>query len=194
MQDSYSLSSFDISRNLVASGVYSLPFGRGERFGARWNRGLDTLLGGYQLNGIFSVHNGTPLAFSANNVANIFNPGERPNSNGQNASLGGSVESRLSKYFNTANFSQPATYTFGQMSRTSGYLRNPGLRNLDVSLFKQFAVTERAKAVLRGEAFNVFNTPAFSGPDTGVSSATFGVITSQANSPRQLQVALKILF
>ena len=194
MQDSYSLSSFDVSRNLVVSGVYSLPFGRGERFGANWNRLVDTLLGGYQLNGIVSAHNGTPLAFSANNVANIFNPGERPNSNGQNASLGGSVESRLQKYFKTANFSQPATYTFGNMSRTSGYLRNPGLQNLDISLFKQFAVTERVKAVLRGEAFNAFNTPAFSGPNTSVSDPNFGVITSQANSPRQLQVALKILF
>jgi hypothetical protein len=194
MQDSYSLSSFDISRNLVVSGVYSLPFGRGERFGSNWNRLVDTLLGGYQLNGIFSAHNGTPLAFSANNVANIFNPGERPNWNGQNASLGGSMYSRLDKYFNTANFSQPAIYTFGNMSRTSGYLRNPGLRNLDISVFKQFTVTERFKAVLRGEAFNAFNTPAFSGPSTSMLDANFGKITSQANSPRQLQVALKILF
>ncbi len=194
-QDSYSLSTFDISRNLVVSGVYSLPFGHGERFGNNWNRVVDAILGGYQFNGIFSAHNGTPLAFSASNVANIFNPGERPNWNGQNASLGGSVESRLNKYFNTAAFSQPATYTFGNMSRTSGYLRNPGLRNLDISLFKQFSVTERFKAVLRGEAFNAFNTPAFSGPDTNVSSATFGGnISSQVNSPRQIQVALKILF
>ncbi len=194
MQDSYSLSTFDISRNLVVSGVYSLPLGRGERFGSNWNRWMDALLGGYQVNGILSAHNGTPLALSANNVANIFNPGERPNTNGENAKLGGSVESRLSKYFNTADFSQPVTYTFGNMSRTSGYLRNPGLRNLDFSLFKQFTVTERLRAELRGEAFNAFNTPAFSGPDAGVSDPTFGVITSQANSPRQIQVALKLLF
>jgi len=192
--DSYSLSTFDVSRNLVVSGVYSLPFGRGQQFGAHWNRLVDALLGGYQLNGIFSAHNGNPLAFSATNVANIFNPGERPNYNGQNAKLGGSVESRLTKYFNTANFSQPATYTFGNMSRTSSYLRSPGLRNLDISLFKQFAVTEQVKAELRGEAFNAFNTPAFSAPDTGVSDATFGQITSQSNASRQIQVALKILF
>jgi hypothetical protein len=55
-------------------------------------------------------------------------------------------------------------------------------------------VTERLRAELRGEAFNAFNTPAFSGPDAGVSDPTFGVITSQANSPRQIQVALKLLF
>ncbi len=194
VDDSYSLSTFDVSRALVFSGVYSLPFGRGQRFGSQWNRFVDALLGGYQLNGIFSAQTGTPLAFSANNVANIFNPGERPNSNGQNATLGGRVENRLNKYFNTADFSQPEIYTFGNMSRTSGYLRNPGSRNLDVSLFKQFAVTEKIKTELRGEAFNAFNTPVFAGPNTGVSSATFGEVTSQSNSPRQIQIALKILF
>ncbi|WP_213805599.1 TonB-dependent receptor [Granulicella sp. dw_53] len=194
VQDSYSLSSFDISRNLVISGVYNLPFGRGQQFGSHWNRLVDTLFGGYGINGIFSAHNGTPLAFSANNVANIFNPGERPNSNGQNASIGGRVEDRLSKYFNTATFSQPATYTFGNMSRTSGYLRNPGLRNLDVSVSKEFFEAERVKAVLKVEAFNAFNTPAFSGPVTNVADPNFGVVSAQSNSPRQLQVGLKILF
>jgi hypothetical protein len=59
--------------------------------------------------------------------------------------------------------------TLGNMSRTSGYLRNPGLKNLDVSISKQFTVTERVMTELRGEAFNAFNTPAFSGPNTSVS-------------------------
>nr|WP_162539353.1 TonB-dependent receptor [Granulicella sp. WH15] len=194
IQDSYSLSTFDVSRNLVISGVYKLPIGRGELFGNSWNRFVDALFGGYQFNGIFSAHNGNPLAFSANNVANILNPGERPNSNGQNASLGGRVEDRLNRYFNTSNFSQPAIYTLGNMSRTSGYLRTPGLRNFDLSVFKEFAVTDRVRTELRGEAFNAFNTPQFAGPDTGVSDATFGVISSQANSPRQIQIALKIRF
>ena len=194
MQDSYSLSTFDVPRILVVSSVYSLPFGRGERFGAHWNRWVDALLGGYQFNGIFTTSKGTPLAFSANNVANIFNPGERPNWNGKNASIGGRVENKLTKYFNTADFSQPATYTFGNMSRTSGYLRNPGAINLDASIFKQFTVTGKVKLELRGEAFNLSNTPVFSGPDVGVSDTTFGTITSQANSPREIQVAAKILF
>jgi hypothetical protein len=194
MQDSYSLSTFDVPRILVVSGVYSLPFGRGERFGANWNRWIDALLGGYQFNGIFTTSKGTPLAFSANNVANIFNPGERPNWNGQNASIGGSVKNKLTKYFNTADFSQPATYTFGNMSRTSGTLRNPGAINLDASIFKQFAVTGKIKLELRCEAFNVSNTPVFSGPDVGVSDTTFGAITSQANTPREVQIAAKILF
>ena len=194
MQDSYSLSTFDVSQNLVVSGVYSLPFGRGERFGNSWNHWMDALLSGYQMNGIISVNDGVPLAFSASNVANILNPGERPNSNGRNAKLGGRVEDRLTKYFDTSVFSQPATYTFGNVSRTSGYLRAPGVHNVDLSVFKQFAVTEKIKTELRGEAFNAFNTPIFAAPDVVVSDANFGVITAQANSPRQVQIALKILF
>jgi hypothetical protein len=193
-QDSYALSTFDVSRNLVISGLYKLPFGHGEHFGNSWNRLVDGLLGGYQINGIISAHNGNPLAFSANNVANILNPGERPNSNGQNASIGGSTEGRLNRYFNISDFSQPATYTLGNMSRTSGYLRSPGLRNLDFSIFKEFSVTERVKTELRGEAFNAFNTPQFGAPDTGVSDASFGVISTQINTPRQIQVAAKIRF
>jgi hypothetical protein len=194
MQDSYSLSTFDIPRNLVVSAVYSLPFGRGERFGAHWNRLVDAIFGGYQVNGIYSAHNGTPIAMSANNVANIFNPGERPNYNGKDARIPGRVENKLSKYFNTADFSQPATYTFGNMSRTSGYLRNPSLTNLDISAFKQFSMGGGVKTEIRAEAFNAFNTPVFSGPDAGVSDTTFGQITSQYNSPRDVQVAVKILF
>lgn len=193
-QDSYSLSTFDISRNLVISGVYGLPFGRGQRFGSHLNRWGDAIFGGYQLNAIITAHNGLPLAFSASNVANILNPGERPNWNGRDPRLHGRAEDKLNAYFNTADFSQPATYTLGNMSRTHGYLRGPGVRNFDLSAFKDFAVHEDLKAEFRFEAFNAFNTPQFSNPNTTVSGGTFGVISSQANSPRQLQVALKLLF
>lgn len=193
-QDSYGLSTIDVSRNLVASFVYALPFGRGQLVGSKWGRFTDALLGGYQVSGIFSAHTGNPLGFSANNVANIFNPGERPNWNGQNARLSGTVESRLNKYFNTADFSQPATYTYGNMSSTSGYLRSPGYRNLDASLMKSFNMVRESKLELHAEAYNIFNTPQFGPPNTSVTSTSFGVIGSQINFPRQIQLAAKIVF
>ena len=189
-----SLSTFDVSRRFVASLTYNLPFGRGRQFGADWNGLTDAFAGGWQVNGIFSWQNGNPLALSASNVANIFNPGERPNSNGQNASLGGSVESRLNRYFNTALFSQPAPYTLGNVSRTLPDVRTPPARNLDMSLFKNFTLGEHLTMEFRVEAFNAFNTPVFGGPNTSVTSSSFGVITSQANAARQLQVGLKLLF
>ena len=193
-QDSYGLSTMDVSKNFVTSFVYALPFGHGQQWGSSWNRFTDALLGGYQVSGIFTAHTGNPLAFSASNVADIFNPGERPNWNGQNARLSGSVESRLSKYFNTADFSQPATYTYGNMSSTSGYLRSPGYRDLDVSLMKSFTLVRESRLEFHAEAYNAFNTPQFGPPNTSVTSSSFGVIGSQINSPRQIQLAAKVLF
>ena len=73
-------------------------------------------------------------------------------------------------------------------------IRNDGVYNWDLSLFKDFRITERVKIQFRGEFLNAFNTPRFSGPNTSVTSSTFGAITSQANAPRQIQFGLKLLF
>jgi hypothetical protein len=80
------------------------------------------------------------------------------------------------------------------MSPRQADIRNDGMYNWDLSLFKDFQVVERLKLQFRAEALNAFNTPRFSGPNTSVTSSTFGVITSQANSPRQVQLGLKLLF
>jgi hypothetical protein len=73
-------------------------------------------------------------------------------------------------------------------------IRTPGLKNVDVSLFKHFALPEKLTLEFRAESFNAFNTPVFSGPNTSVTSSSFGSISSQANAPRQTQLALKLLF
>ncbi len=83
---------------------------------------------------------------------------------------------------------------FGNVSPRLPDVRSDGVRNFDISLFKDFAVSERFRFQLRGEALNAFNTPRFGGPNTSVTSGSFGVITSQANSPRQIQLGLKLLF
>jgi hypothetical protein len=190
----WSLSTIDVSKRLVVSGVYELPFGRKRHWGNNWNRATNLFLGGWQANGIFTAQTGTPLALSASNVANIFNPGERPNNNGQSAALSGSVQDRLNQYFNTSVFSQPANYTLGNVARTLPDVRSPGLAGIDFSLFKNFAITERWSLEFRAESFNLTNTPQFSPPNTTVTSTSFGVISSQLNTPRQNQFALKLLF
>jgi hypothetical protein len=190
----WSLSTADVSQRFVTSFVYSLPFGRGRRFGAHWNGFVDGVLGGWQTNGILTAQTGAPVALSASSVCQIFCSGERPNSNGQNAALSSSVVNRLNEYFNVADFSQPAAYTFGDVSRTLPNIRNPGLVNLDFSLFKSFRLTEKVRLEFRAETFNAFNSVQFGGPNGSVSSSSFGVITSQANTPRQNQLALKVLF
>jgi len=68
------------------------------------------------------------------------------------------------------------------------------LKNHDLSLFKDFQIVERVRLQLRAEALNAFNTVRFGGPNTSVTSSSFGQITMQANAPRQMQLGLKILF
>jgi len=194
MQGEKAVSANDISRALVVSAVYNLPFGRGQKFGSGWNRFEDALFGGWQFNGILTEQTGFPLAVSTQNTSNSGNSVLRPNNNGQNATLNGPIINRLGGYFNTSVFSQPAPFTFGNTGRTLPNVRAPGLHNLDFSLFKSFRVTERLRAELRGEAFNLLNQVVFSAPNTVLTSGQFGVISNQSNTPREIQVALKLVF
>jgi len=198
-QDSYNirgdrgLASIDIAHRFVVSYLYELPFGKGRKFGASAPGVVDAIIGGWQFNGITSFQSGTPLSITANNTAGIFNPLTRPNTNGRDANLSGPVHERLTRYFDTSVYTQPAAFTFGNAGPTVN-IRNDGIKSFDLSLFKQFSPIERMRVQFRVEALNAFNTPRFGGPNTGVTSSTFGVISSQANSPRQLQFGLKLLW
>ncbi|MFN7926243.1 MAG: hypothetical protein U0Q16_39460 [Bryobacteraceae bacterium] len=68
------------------------------------------------------------------------------------------------------------------------------MRNFDLSLFKDFKPVERVVVQFRAEFLNAFNTPRFGGPNTSVTSGSFGIISSQANAPRQIQFGLKMLW
>jgi hypothetical protein len=178
---------------LIMSYLYELPFGRGRAFGANAPAAVNWLIGGWQANGMVSFISGSFLTVSASNTAGIFGTNTWALNNGQSAKLTGPVVERLEKYFDTSVFSQPAPFTFGNV-RTLPDVLSPGTRNFDLSLFKEFRPTERVRAQFRSEFLNAFNTPRFGGPTTGVTSSSFGRITSQGNSPRQLQFGLKFLW
>ncbi len=198
-QDSYNLrasrglATIDIAHRFVVSYLYELPFGKGRKFGGSAPGVLDAFIGGWQFNGITTFQSGTPLNITANNTAGLFNPLTRPNTNGNNPNLSGKVDQRLNRYFDTSVYSQPAAFTFGNVGPTVN-IRNDGIKNFDLSLFKQFRPLERLAVQFRVEALNAFNTPRFGSPNTSVTSTTFGQITSQANAPRQLQFGLKLLW
>lgn len=194
MRASRSLADYDIAHRFVVSYIYELPFGRGRKFGADWNAFTNAVLGGWQVNGFTTFQSGTPLSISGNNVAGIFNPRGLANNNGKSAKLEGDVHDRLLRYFDTSVFSQPAAFTFGNTQPTSPDLRGHSVRNWDLSVFKDFRLTERYRLQFRTEAFNAFNTVRFGNPNTSVTSNQFGQISTQANSPRQIQFALKLLF
>lgn len=194
MRASRSLADYDIAHRFVVSYIYELPFGKGRRFGSSWHPAVNTVLGGWQINGFTNYQTGTPLSITGNNVAGIFNPRGLANNNGKSAKLSGDIHDRLLRYFDTSVFSQPASFTFGNTQPTSPDLRSPGIRNWDLSIFKDFDLTERLRLQFRAEAFNAFNTVRFGSPNTSVTSNQFGQISTQANSPRQIQFGLKLYF
>jgi hypothetical protein len=91
-------------------------------------------------------------------------------------------------------FSQPGAFSFGNAGATFPLLRTDSVRNLDLSLFKHFALGGRVRLQARVEAFNALNRVQFGAPNTSVTSSSFGVVTSQANTPRQLQFGVKVLW
>jgi Carboxypeptidase regulatory-like domain len=191
----YAVTSYDVRQRFIVSYIYDLPFGRGRMFANHMSRAEDIILGGWQVNGITTLQGGNPLQISAsNNLSNFNFQTLRANTNGQNASLHGDIHQRLNKYFNTADFSQPAPFALGSGPAYYDGLRGPGLNSTDLSLFKEFSTFERLKVQFRAEAYNTVNHVQFGNPDTGVTDASFGQITSQANSPRQVQFGLKLLF
>ena len=193
LQAERAVSEADISQQLVISHTLELPFGKGKHFLSGANGVLNLLVGGWSVNGTITLVTGYPLALTSTGNSGTFSGVLRPNSTGKSGELSGSVESRLNRYFDIAQFTIPATFTFGNVSRTLPDVRSPGRRNYDLALQKQVVVREPFSVLFRAEAFNLTNTPYFYGPGTGLGTGTFGII-SASSGERQVQLALKVLF
>ncbi len=191
-----SLNAFDNPQRLVVSYNAELPFGNGKR----WSTGMPVvkpLISGWEVNGIYTAESGTPLFLSTSaNLTNSFGGGSRPNNNGQSAKLTGDPRSRLNQWFNTADFSQPAAFTFGNTARTLPDVRDHGTNNFDIGLVKnnRFLRDGRMNLQFRAEFFNAFNRVRFGDPGLTYGTTTFGVVTSQVNTPRLVQFALKLVY
>ncbi len=191
-----SVSQYDIPHVVQFSYVYQLPVGRGKQFGGNWNGAVDAFLGGWQTNGIWRFDDGMPIALGLSTSRAL------PTYGGQRPNLVGPLTRNtgadwLNQYFaNPANAVTPPPFTVGNAPREVATARVPGTSTSALSMFKQFALPlhEGSKLEFRAEAFNALNHPQFSGPNVTVGSSAFGKVTSQANSPRQVQLGLKLYF
>jgi hypothetical protein len=205
----YSKSSFDVPNRAVVSYTLTLPFGRGRALLGNANGFVDRLVNDWTLNGIATFQDGFPIAFQdstvnsleANFAAGNAGPGlpagvTRPNyTPGCNRVIDGSPLAKLSKYFNTSCFSAPAAYQFGNEPRVDPVLRAQGIDNFDLSVGKKVGITERTSFEFRAEAFNVFNRVQFAPPTAQADvPSTFGVVSSQVNQPRLLQLSGRVNF
>jgi Carboxypeptidase regulatory-like domain len=189
------LSNIDQNYRLVLSSLYQLPFGKGMRWGSNWARPIDLVLGGWQLNGIYTLQAGLPFSVTVDGNPNstradlVGKPGINPGN--------------LTDYINAAAFAVPATTKYGDGSTTFNapgtagrdILRGPGLSNIDLSIFKNFHVTERMNLEFRFQAYNATNTPHFGNPNADFSQGNFGTITTTLPfSYRQCELGLRLTF
>ena len=188
-QNNRSVAGYDLTHVLSVNVVYELPIGKGKAL-ATHNRAVDYLIGGWQVNTIASAHSGLPYDITADgDIANTGNTGyERANIVGNP----GLPTQSAKEWFNTAAFAIPATYTYGDSGRN--ILRGPAFWNLDASLFRKFPFTESKVLEFRVEAFNMPNTVILNQPQSDISDANFGVITSTQNSSRIIQFGAKFRF
>jgi len=185
------ISPFDRPHRIVVAVTYELPFGRGKKVDleSNWAR---LLFGGWTLTSVYQWQVGAPITWvngSTNNPGDYVHfgaPLDLDNREVNKAAFNTSAFDR-----NSANQFQYHIRTF---STTFPNLRADGINQWDVSVLKKFQVTENTRVELRGEAFNVVNHPVFAAPNTTATNSAFGTISAQANRPRLLQLAVRIIF
>ena len=198
----YARATNDIPNRFTVAGTYELPFGHNKQFLGTANRWLDLAVGGWKFNDIMIMQNGGPLALtqSTNSNSAFGNSTQRPTIvPGVNPCYSGAPETRLGgsgkPYFNPAAFTTTPQFSYGNQPRASNCY-GPGYVNTDLSLNKDFTLTERVHAEFRAEALNAFNTPEFNGPSLAVDSgaANAGKITGTLGFPRLVQLGGRLTF
>ena len=196
-----SLAGFDVPHRFVLSYNLELPFGRGKRFLADVGP-ADKLVSGWAVSGITTFASGFPLGIisaAPNDIATLFGAGTiRPNVVPDcDKSVGGSIVHNViagNSVVNAACFVAPGLFSLGDESRLDPTLRAQGIKNFDFSLSKVTRMTEQTSLDFRAEFFNIFNRVQFAPPNTSFGGPLFGLITSQANNPRQIQFSLRASF
>jgi hypothetical protein len=201
LNNEYSTLATDVRHRVVGTATWNLPVGRGKRFGSNMPVWANAIVGGWELTAIVDVYSGLPLSPTVTGTTQF--AGTRPmivqgikpqTSGGYNHRLGGTAYGQTQGYLNPAAFAVPLSFQLGNMPRSWSAIRGPINFDDNASFIKQFPIHEQLGVEFRAEAFNVFNMVEFGLPNAQFNSSTFGQITTQANLPRNLQLALKVHF
>jgi len=202
-------SALNVAHQVSISAHYELPFGKGRRWMGNTGALGNHIVSGWQVNAITTLLSGFPFTpqFGSNRSGDgdTRNP-DRPSVNG--AFSGPVVTGNPNRWFNPAAFIAPAAGTWGNLGR--GVYYGPGLATVDLSVFKNTAISERVNLQFRAEAFNLLNHANYGTPNATVFSGTTvdpvtkltvpavnpsaGLITSTATFSRQIQLGLKLIF
>jgi hypothetical protein len=197
---------FDARHNVSVSGIYELPFGRGRHFGSSMNRIEDEVVGGWKVSGIASVHTGFPITVASNAAySNAVNANASRANHLRTLKVVGRTQtnwfgtdpSAQTCASNTDNgicaYSAQSSTGFGTAS--VGSERDPGYQQIDLALSKDFAITEGTHFEFRSDFLNAFNMVSLAPPANNASPGNgFGQISNTVNEPRNIQLALKLVF
>jgi hypothetical protein len=173
--------------------IYQLPVGRGHRFGSSMNRILDAFLGGWQFNGTYEWQKGEPFLFDedslyfAGDVTQLRSRVNQRDEQGQRYGI--DIPAFDSGLVNISDFG------YRNVPSTMDNMRNQSFLNVNLSLSKNFSLSERKRLQFRAEALNAFNSPYFgNGLELDPANGSFGIVGTQRNNPRDIQLGLKFTF
>lgn len=195
----YGLCNYDLQNNLVMSGVYDLPFGRGKKMLSSASGLVQGLVGNWGLSGVGTLQSGLPFTLTVSgDPANTGLGSQRPNVSGTPPL----IRRPNCWFYDPANplcpaggtnvFSTVTPGTYGNGGTNT--VRADGLVQFDLSVLKSFHFTETRSLEFRGSFFNVFNHTTFATPVTNVDTSSAGQITSTLNAARSIELAGKIYF
>jgi hypothetical protein len=167
------ISPVDRPQILIIGGLWEVPVGRNRHFGHDLSRPLDFAVGGWNLSWIASFENGFPTG---------------PWSGAVQTKAPGSVSQNLAKWFDTSAFSPLPPFTLPTVRPYLSNIRAKGTQNYDFTIAKVFPIKDSVNFEVGLNLYNAMNHAVFSAPNISVTSAAFGTITGQANTPRWLMI------
>jgi Carboxypeptidase regulatory-like domain len=192
-------SDFDARHTFSANYIYTLPVGRGQRFLREAPTWLNYLVGGWGTSSIITWHSGYPFSVNSNTFPINFTQSAPAVFIGPDSAIKSDIhqtDGQVQFFANQTTANAAFAFPFGGGTGNRNAARGPNFSNVDMGLFKNFATpwSDRQHFQFRADAFNVFNNVSFAPPGNLLDGGSFGVINSQENAPRVLQVALRFEF
>ncbi|HEY1263505.1 MAG TPA: TonB-dependent receptor, partial [Terriglobales bacterium] len=201
----HSIGANDTPHRLTTAIIFDIPVGRGRWVGNTMGPVLDGIAGGWSLESFITFQSGQPLPILMNSPR-LADGNQRPNvtcsrlrsgisfTQAAESNVGGGSLSYLNGDPTTGCFDDPGDNIAGNAPRFFSNLRGPGIRNLDLSLSKEFSIREGMTLQVRAEMFNATNTPRFDFENLFWGSDSFGEVDETRGSPRRMQFGARFQF
>lgn len=192
----HSIGANDTTHRFTTAIVFDIPVGRGRWIGNSMSPVWDGIAGGWSLESFITLQSGQPLAIQMASPR-LADGNQRPNVVCSNMTSGISLTQAAetgASYLNPDCFADPGDNIAGNAPRFFSNLRGPGIRNLDMSLSKEFSIREDVKLQIRAEMFNATNTPRFLFENTAWGNDSFGTVDSTRGNSRKMQFGARLQF